>query len=406
MRTLLTLAAIVLVPTVHADNWPAWRGPRNDGTSTEPAIPLRWSETENVRWKVEIPGVGHSSPIVWGDRVFVTSCDEATGERLLLCLDRADGHTLWRRTVLKAPLEKKHKLNSHASSTPATDGRHVWVTFLDQPTIQVACYDFDGNRAWMVSPGKFNSPHGFCSSPILYKDTLIVNCDQDKQEAFLVALEKSTGKERWRIDRPNRIRSYCVPLIVEAGGKTQMVLSGCNCVTSYDPETGKPIWIIQGPTEQYVASLVYDQGVFFLTAGYPELHILGIKPDGTGDVTNTAILWRTQKGAGYVPSPVAQNGLFFVVSDGGVASCFEPKTGQRYWQERLGKHTTASLVAANGYVYFLDDDGVTYVVKADRKFEVVAKNALEKETVASPALSDGQIFIRSTSHLYCIGEKK
>src|SRR5262245_24932437 len=263
MRTLLPLVLLGFATSAHADHWPAWRGPRNDGASAEKTFPLKWSETENVRWKVEIPGVGHSSPIVWGDRIFLTSCDEKTGDRLLVCLDRDKGAILWQRTVLTSKLERKHKLNSHASSTPATDGTHVWVAFLDDPAIRVACYDFAGNPTWSVSPGKFFSPHGFCSSPILYKDFVIVNCDQDKQEAFLVALDRKTGKERWRIDRPNRIRSYCVPLIVEAAGKTQMVLSGCNCVTSYDPDTGKPIWIIQGPTEQYVASLVYDSGVFF-----------------------------------------------------------------------------------------------------------------------------------------------
>lgn len=408
MRIRITLLIVLLgTGPSWADNWPAWRGPRLDGVSTEKSsFPLTWSDTKNVVWKTEIPGKGHSSPVVWGDRIFLTSCVESTGERLLICVNRGDGAIVWQKTVVKCPLEKKHNLNSYASSTPVTDGKHVWVTFLEQPDIRVACYDMAGERQWMVSPGKFNSPHGFCSSPILYDDLVIVNCDQDKQEAFLVGLEKATGKERWRADRPNRTRSYCVPLLIDAAGKKQMVLSGSMCVASYDPATGKQHWIIQGPTEQYVASLVYDQNVLFLTAGFPELHIMGIDPGGSGDVTDTAILWRTNKGASYVPSPVAQGGLFFVVSDGGVASCFEPKSGERHWMERLGQHHTASAVAANGYVYIPADDGTTFVLKASPKFEVVHKNKLKEEIYASPALSDGQIFIRSAKNLYCIGLRR
>jgi outer membrane protein assembly factor BamB len=404
---MIVILAALTSAAARAGDWPAWRGPRLDGTPTEKGpFPLQWSDTENVLWKTEIPGKGHSSPIVWGNRIFLTSCIEATGERLLICVNRSDGTVIWKKSVLTGPLEKKHDLNSYASSTPVTDGKHFWVTFLDEPHIRVACYDMNGERRWMVTPGKFNSPHGFCSSPILYEDLVIVNCDQDKQEAFLVGLDKTTGKERWRTDRPNRTRSYCVPLIIDVAGKKQMVLSGSLCVASYNPVNGKQNWIIQGPTEQYVASLVYDQNILFLTAGFPEHHIMGIKPDGTGDVTESAILWRTSQGASYVPSPVAQNGLFFVVSDGGLASCFEPKTGERHWMERLGKHHTASLIGADGYVYFLSDDGTTFVLKANAKFEIVHKNALKEDFYASPALSDGQIFIRGVKHLYCIGTKK
>lgn len=404
---IIVLILLITSAAARADNWPAWRGPRLDGVPTEKgSFPLTWSDTENVVWKSAIPGKGHSSPIIWGDRIFLTSCVESTGDRLLICVNRGDGSIVWQKTVFTGPLEQKHNLNSYASSTPVTDGKHVWVTFLEQPHIRVACYDMTGERQWIVTPGKFNSKHGFCSSPILYDDLVIVNCDQDDQEAFLVGLEQATGKERWRADRPNRTRSYCVPILIDAAGKKQMVLSGSLCVASYDPATGKQNWIINGPTEQYVASLVYDQDVLFLTAGFPEFHLMGIKPDGRGDVTKSAVIWHETKGASYVPSPVAQSGLFFVVSDGGLASCFEPKTGKRHWMERLGKHHTASLVAANGYVYFPADDGTTFVVKASRQFEVVHKNALKEETYASPALSDGQIFIRGVNHLYCIGERR
>ncbi len=393
------LLALLVAAPLHAENWPMWRGARLDGVAAEhETFPIKWSASENIAWKTEIPGRGHSSPIIWGDRVFVTSCVEPTGERLLICLDRASGAIKWRRIVLTTKLEGKHNLNSYASSTPATDGKHVWVTFLEQPYIRVACYDMDGHPVWIKSPGKFNSRHGFCSSPVLFEDLVIVNCDQDDQEAFIVALKKGMGEEVYRIDRPNRTRSYCVPLIVDAGGKKQMVLTGSKCTASYDPATGKRLWLFDGPTEQFVASVVYADEMFFVTGGYPEHHILGVRPDGT-------IAWRTTRNTSYVPSPVAHHGLFFIVSDEGIASCYEPRTGKMNWNERLSKHVSASIVAAGDHVYVLDDFGTTHLLKAAREFEVVAKNALKEECYASPALSDRQIFIRGVKSLYCIGKR-
>jgi hypothetical protein len=270
----------------------------------------------------------------------------------------------------------------------------------------VACYDYDGKLVWEKSPGEFHSRHGFCSSPILYKDMVIVNGDQDAL-AYIVALDKHTGAERWRTDRPNRTRSYCAPIIVEAAGKTQLVLSGSKCVASYDPDSGKQHWLIDGPTEQYVASLVYNAGVFFLTAGYPEYHNMGILPDGSGNVTKTHVLWHENnvaaRKASYVPSPIAYDKYFYVVSDLGWLNCFEAKTGNRLWLELLGRHHSASPVLAEGHLYFADDDGITYVLKAGPKFAVIARNELKDECYASPAISRGQIFIRTLHYVYCIG---
>jgi outer membrane protein assembly factor BamB len=365
-------------------------------------VPIRWGKTENIHWKVPIPGKGHSSPIIWGDRVFLTTCLEEEEKRLLLCLNRLDGKVLWQREVLTAKLEPKHHLNSFASSTPATDGRYVWVTFLQDPKMQVACFDFDGNEVWFRSPGQFQSKHGFCSSPVLYKDLVIVNGDQDA-EAWIVALDKATGTERWRADRPNRTRSYCTPAIFDVAGKKQLVLSGSKCVASYDPDTGKQIWIIDGPTEQFVSSLVLADDILFLTAGFPTYHLMGIRPDGQGNVTNTHVLWHDRRGADYVPSPIAHDHHFFYVNDNGIAGCLETKTGKRRWTERLGKHHSASPVSAGGYLYFLADDGTMFVLKSGPTFEVVCRNTLDEECYASPAISRGQIFIRTLHNLYCIG---
>ena len=392
------IALLLLSTSLRAEPWPEWRGPRGDGTSLESSVPVRWSSTDNIAWKVPIPGEGHSSPIVWGNRIFLTTCLENEQKRLLLCLDRSDGRLLWQQEVLKAELEPKHTLNSFASATPATDGKHVWVAFLQYPDMEVACYDFAGNKIWQRSPGPFHSVHGFCSSPILYKDLIILNGDQDA-EAWIVALDKTTGAVRWRTDRPNRTRSYCTPLIIDAAGKKQLVLSGSKCIASYDPNTGKQIWIIDGPTEQFVSSPVFADNVLFVTAGFPTYHLLGIRPDGQGNVTNTHVLWHDRRAADYVPSPIAHGKYFFYVNDNGIAGCLVAATGKRPWIQRLGMHHSASPVSSGDYLYFLDDDGNMFVLKAGPKFELVSRNPLGEECRASPAISGGQIFIRSTPSL-------
>jgi outer membrane protein assembly factor BamB len=377
-------------------------------------VPLRWSGTENVAWKAPVPGVGHSSPIVAGDRVFLTSCLEDKQQRVLLCLDRNSGQQIWQREVLRAPLEKKHDLNSFASSTPATDGKLVFVTFLEPKTaggadatpgnLLVAAYDFAGNLVWKKRPGVFSSRHGFCSCPVIWRDTLIVNGDHDG-DGYIVSLRRQDGETVWKIDRDNKTRSYVTPIIRQIDGRTQMVLSGSKHVASYDPDTGKRHWSLDGPTEQFVASMVYDGRLLFLTAGYPDHHILAIRPDGTGNVTDTHVVWRTQKGCSYVPSPIVVGKYFLVVSDDGVASCFEAADGTRHWMRRLASHASASPVAVNGLVYFTADDGTTTIIRPGEKYDEAAKNALGERVYASPAVSDGRIFLRSQNHLYCIGAR-
>ncbi|MGE0608659.1 MAG: PQQ-binding-like beta-propeller repeat protein [Pirellulales bacterium] len=405
-RLLLTGAALsFLAASVSAEDWPGWRGPRGDGGSQEEHIPTTWDGTtgNNIAWKVEIPGSGHGSPIVWQDRIFLATCLEDSEDRALLCLDRASGQPLWQQTVVHAPLEKKHRLNSFASGTPATDGKLVYVTFLDQGEMAVAAYDFSGEQRWLVRPGKFSSIHGYSSCPVLFEDKLIVNGDHDG-DSYIVALSRETGETLWKVDREHKTRSYVTPLIRQIDGRTQMLVSGSKCITSYDPHDGSMHWRIDGPTEQFVASMVYNGKLLFMTAGFPDHHILAIRPDGEGNVTDTHIAWRTQKGASYVPSPVAVGEYFLVVSDGGVANCFLAETGERMWTERLGSHYSASLVTAGGLVYFLDDLGITKVVKPGRQLEVLAENPLGENCYASPAISGGQILIRSTHHLQAIGK--
>lgn len=415
-RLLLPIAfAAILFPASQAaaENWPGWRGPRGDGSSEESAVPTRWNgeKNENIAWQVEVPGTGHASPVIWNDRIFLVSCLEEEQDRILLCFDRKSGKTLWQKSVLKSPLEKKHALNSYASSTPITDGKLVYVTFLEGTKqgeakgaqMAVAAYDFDGNQKWLVRPGPFSSVHGYCSCPVLFEDKLIVNGDHDG-DAYLVALDRETGETAWKTPRENKTRSYSTPIIRDIDGRTQMILSGSMSVASYDPRTGTRHWIIDGPTEQFVASMVYNGKLLFMTAGFPEHHILAIRPDGRGNVTDTHIEWRTKENTSYVPSPIALGDYFLIVSDEGIASCYEAATGRRTWRQRIGPHYSASLVSAGGLAYFLSDEGVTTVVKPGEKYDAIEVNPLGEACYASPAISQGQIFLRAEKHLYAIGE--
>lgn len=398
---LITALVLSLSIPALAENWPMWRGPRGDGTSLEQDVPTVWSDTENIAWKTLMPGKGHASPVVWNDRIFVVTALEDTEERLLLCLETSTGEILWQRVVLEAPLERLHSLNSHASSTPATDGERVYVSFLDHDKMFIAAYDFAGNRIWAVHPGVFSSVHGYCSSPVLWNDKLIINGDHDGP-GYLVALDRRTGQTLWKNQRPNQTRSYCTPIIRQIDGRNQLILSGSKCVASYDPDTGDQHWIIDGPTEQFVASLVYNGTLLFMTCGFPDRYMQAIRPDGTGNVTGTHVLWQRDKDCSYVPSPIAVGPYFLLVADTGMATCLKAGSGEVLWRERLGPHFSASLVTANGLVYFLSDKGVMTVIRPGPKLDIVAVNRLGEETYASPAISRDRMFLRGEAHLYSI----
>lgn len=409
--------------TLRAEHWNAWRGPRGDGTSLEKNVPVRWNglSGENVAWKVIVPGSGHSSPIVWEDHVFITGCDEAKNERLLVCLDRRSGKTIWRSTVFRSDLESKHQLNSYASGTPTTDGNSIYVAFLEtvgpeEPAknvgtprmiragdMIVSSFDMLGNRQWQKNLGRFTSAHGFCTSPVVHKNLLIVNGDHDGQ-SHVFGLDQKTGEIVWKFPRVHQTRSYCTPIIREVAGKTQMVMSGSKQVVSLDPNSGNLWWFVEGPTEQFVASMVFDGNQFYLAAGYPDYYVTAIKPDGTGDVTKSHIAWSSRDAKCYVPSPVLVGRKLFVVDDRGTINCFETESGKRHWQARLGGHYSASLVTANGMVYCTADDGIVKVILPGESLNVISENPLGENSFASPAISQGQIFIRGEQHLFAIGK--
>ncbi len=415
---------VLFTSEVFAENWPCWRGPRGDGSSDETNVPTTWNGVtgDNIAWKAAIPGVGHASPVVWGDRIFLVSCLEEEKRRLLICLDRSTGKELWQKDVVQSVLETKHQLNSHASGTPATDGERIYVTFLvtdgsevpapnvgtQRPVtpgqMLVAAYDFDGKQLWTATPGDFTSVHGFCSSPVLYEKLVIVNGDHDG-DSYVAALDKATGNTVWKVSREHKTRSYCTPIIRRIDGKDQLVMSGSKRVVGMDPETGKTVWLIEGPTEQFVSSMVYDGSRFYMTAGFPTHHVMSIQPDGSGDVTDTHVTWHSTEAKCYVPSPVVIDHYLMVADDRGTANCFDTKTGDRLWQDRMGNHYSASLLSAGGLAYFIADDGIAKVIRPGAIPEVLHENPLGEFCFASPAVSHGQIFLRGEKHLFAIGKQ-
>ena len=427
MKQLVTITTVVVTLftsfTAQAENWPGWRGPRGDGSSLSKAAPLTWDgETgKGILWKTEIPGVGHASPIIWEDRAFIVTCDLEAQSRQLISLDANNGKILWKQNVIKAKLEKKHALNSFASGTPATDGDLVYVTFFeasDQEIVApnvgserkifpgkmvVAAYDFDGKQQWLVKPGEFISAHGYSSCPVLYKDLVIVNGDHDG-DSYILALNKNTGKTVWKTKRSYGIRSYCTPIIREIDGRTQMVFSGSKHIISLNPDTGDVHWVVEGPTEQFVASMVYDGELFYMCAGYPTYHVMGIDPRGKGDITESHVRWHSKEVRCYVPSPVVIGDYLIVADDRGTANCYDTKDGTRLWLDRLGNHFSASLLHANGLAYLIADNGVTKIVKPDSTLEVIAENPLNENVYASPALANDRLFIRGEKHLFCMGK--
>lgn len=391
--------------SVLAEDWPCWRGPRGDGSSLEKNIPIR-CDAEHLLWKTALPGIGHSSPIVWGDRIFTLTALPEKEDRLLLCLDRKMGAIIWQKIVLHAAGEQKHAENSFASGTPVTDGEKIYFSLLDGKDVVVAAHDFSGNRLWQVRPGTFSSPHGFSISPILYQDKVIINADS-KGDSFIAALSRADGKTLWKVAQENHSLSYSTPLIREAAGRTQLLHCGNKGVAGHDPNDGSRLWVVDGPSEEFVASPVYNgqAGLLFISSSYPKRVIFAIKPDGHGNVSESHVAWRTADGAPYVPSLITLGDYLLSVSNNGVAFCYEVATGKILWQEKLGKHH-ASPVSVDNLVYFLNDDGVMNVVKPGPEFVRVAQSELGETTYASPAISQGQLFLRGDKHLFCFGQPK
>lgn len=418
MKAILSICVLLLLVATgaNAENWPQFRGANTQGHSREKSVPLRWTATENVAWKTPIPGESWYSPIVWGEHVFLTTTTEDGYRCHVLALDRKTGKILWDKEVFQQKLSRKEQRNSYATPTPATDGERVYVCFGDG---SFAALTFAGDIVWTNRDYAFYGQHGLGTSPILYKNLLIMARDgssdgEDRtlgwqkpwDKSYLIALATKTGKERWRGIRGLSRISHGAPCIWEQGGKAQVISEAGDVLQGFDVQTGERLWSSKVIGEGKVPSMVIGDGLAFTAGGWGGKEtIKAFKLGGKGDLQETNLAWEQKKGMPKVPSMLYQKPYLFTITDGGVAACLKADTGEVVWQERVGGNFSASPVLAEGRIYFLGDNGETTVIEAGPKFNVLARNPLGESVQASPAISQGQIFIRTESSLFCIGAK-
>ncbi len=423
MRALAFLLLALAGPTDPApqDVWPQWRGPTHDSVSPTADLPTRWSPTENVVWKTPLPGRGYSTPAIWKDAIFVSAQD---GERLLLLrLDRVSGKIVWQREVGKGTPRRTgkpgpnrfHDENNMASPSPVTDGRHVWIHFGNG---DLACYDFDGNRTWAVSLTERFGPYtiwwGHANTPCLFGDLLITACMQDPRgggKSYVVAHDKRTGKEKWLVQRDTGATSepadsYTTPLLRRQGDRTELIVFGGNVLDAYDPATGKQLWQCRAFNGNRVIPTPVAAGNTVFAIEGMRGPLVAVRAGGQGDVTATHVRWKYTGATPDSASPVATNGLVFLANNVGIAICLDAATGKEVWKQRLGRTFRATPLVAGKRVYFFTKEGKTAVVEAARTFRVIAESDLGEDTMASPAVAGGDLFIRTQGHLYRIGNKQ
>jgi len=418
MRVASTVAAILLcwsfASRVVGEDWTEFRGSTGQGHSTETGLPSHWSDLENVAWKCEIPGKGWSSPIVVGRRLYLTTAvptgpgDSAPQSLRAICVDAGGGNIIWNVEIFQQPEGVKvHAKNSHASPTPITDGRRLFVHFGTHGT---ACLSLaDGGILWRNQDLKYSPVHGNGGSPVLVEGLLIVSCD-GSDEQFIVALDKMNGMIRWRRPRnmnPVKGFSFGTPLVIAIDGKRQVVSPGSDEVVAYDPENGREIWIVRYPGGYSVVPRpVFGQNLLYVCTGYDAPMLLAIRPRGaSGDVTQTHVAWRLKKSVPLNPSPLLVDDALYLISDNGVATCLEATTGMQRWQERIGGSFSASPIYADGKIFLQSEEGDGIVLKPGPIYQEVARNPLRERTLASYAIGDGALFIRSEKRVTRLQQK-
>jgi outer membrane protein assembly factor BamB len=409
------------IATLSAETWPQWRGPSQNGVSSEKNLPLRWSKTENITWRLDLPAWSGSTPIVWGDRIFVSVAEDLKrheGDNLFLwCVDRAKGAVLWKR-ALGGGNHQERKQNM-SSPSPVTDGKRVWVM---TGTGILKAFDFDGKELWnrdiQKDYGRFGLNWGYGSSPLLVGDALYVQVlhgMRTDDPSYLLRIDGASGRTLWRVERPTQARfespdAYTTPALLKYGTTSEIVITGADAVTGHDPATGKELWRANGlnPGNDGSYRIVASPVVVgeLIVAPSRERPMLAIKAGGRGDVTRSHVLWSFNYGPD-VPTPVTDGTYVYVVNDRGIMWCLDAKTGKEiYGRQRLRSATySGSLVLGDGKIYVTNEDGLTSVVKAGPMFQVLAENDFDDYTLSSPAISEGQIFIRTAGHLYCIGRR-
>jgi outer membrane protein assembly factor BamB len=433
------ILTIGLTAAIHAEHWPNWRGPSMTGFSPEKGIPTRWSDNENIAWKAPIRGLGISSPIVWGNRVFVTSQvgsgvarsgprlvqgedAAAAGERalggaatgvssgtgsttfLVTAFDRATGRKLWEHeTPAEGALPPVHEKHNLATASPVTDGERVYAWF---GTGQTVALDLNGELLWkrnLSEYGRFDINWGAASSPVVYRDMLILLAYHNAPASYLLALDSKTGVNRWKADKSGGATSYSTPFIIETGGTAELIVNSSEGLSGHSLTNGAQLWFITEANRFPIPVATQHDGVLYTSRGYRSGPFMAIRPGGKGDVSKSHVLWKVETGAPYVSSIVHHEGLIYMMGDVGVATVTDARTGQRIWQERVGGVYSASPIVADGKVYFFSESGETIVLSAGRAPSVLARNKLTGRQLGSPAVSGGRLFIRTDDTLYAIG---
>jgi outer membrane protein assembly factor BamB len=438
MRTRICISILLLPSFMAADNWPQWRGPLGTGISTEKGLATEWSAKQNVAWRAELSGLGVSSPVVWGNQVFVTyqigagtlrkgnhptfvqegnpadagetplggARPTAPDEKIsfgVAAYRATDGRRLWEYKMdATGKLPDVHDKRNLAASSPVTDGERVYAWFSNG---QLAAIDTNGTAIWTRHLGQeyatFDLDWGHASSPALYRDRLILICYQGSA-AFLLALDKKTGKELWKVERARDVKSYSTPLVIETARAAEVIVNSNESMESFDPVTGKSLWKYAEPARFAVPMPVYHDGALYVSRGYRSGPYWAMKLGERGDVPKSKLLWHVETGAPYTSSIVQHDGLIFMATEMGIVTCVDAKTGERVWRERLGGIYSASPVYADGKIYLASENGETLVLRAARKPEILAKNKLDMRIIASPAIANGRIFIRGDRQLVAI----
>ena len=422
----LEFLLMALPLSASADNWPSFRGPTRQGLSVEREVPLNWSAESNIVWKTEVPGQGWSSPIVWGDRLFVTSATDNGTKCHVLCFDRKAGKIIWDKEVFEQVPRRKEGKNSYATPTPATDGERVYAVFGDG---SIAALTLDGSLVWTNREVQFYSRHGLGASPLVYSNLLVMPYDgsnpigsagvypkvSDEErlgwqipwdKALIVALDTKTGKRVWTGKRGLSRIAHVSPILVNAGEQDVLVSGAGDRMQGFNPLTGELIWSAYAQGEGVTPSPVFGDGRLFASSGFEKTTLRCWRlADAKGDITTNALEWEGKKGVPTQPSPIYGKPYLYTITDGGIATCFAPDDGEIVWQERIGGNHCASPVYADRRIYFLSEEGETTVINVGSEFKVLAKNTLNEKCQASIAISQGQFFIRSEKNLYCIGKK-
>ncbi len=415
---LSALCGLFACTAAHADDWPRFRGPNGTGVSADKDVPVKWTATENILWKTPIPGRGNSSPIVWGDRVFIQSSAADGSVRWLFCLNAASGEVAWKQSVA-GQTAHMHDKNTLASSTPAADGERVYAVFWDGKDLLLNAYDFTGAKLWSRNLGGFVSEHGAGISPIVYDGKVFVADDQGDQmvkpPSSVLAFHAKDGSDAWKAERKSFRASYSTPFILKGDkGEPELIVASTAGVTAYNPDDGAVIWnyVWSFPRNplRTVASPILANGLVIANAGEGGAgrSLLALRPDGKGDVTNTSLVWEDHKSFSYVPTLLASGDYLYGVNDQGFAACHLAKTGEEAWKARLSKtgiNVSASPVLIDGKVYAASEEGDVYVFEATpTAFKLLAKNSLGEGVMSTPAVANNRLYIHGKDNLFCIGK--